>query len=387
MAAPDESSLVAVVLPGPAAADAIRRTWDLGAAVTVIDPARSDVAHRLDRLAPTHVVDADGLRARPVGRPVPPGVGAVVTTSGTTGEPRAVLLDHAALAHSARAVTAALGLDPAADRWLACLPLSGVAGLAIVARAYVTGAELTVHPGFDADAVTAAAGPTTVVSLVATTLTRVLAHDAAAVGRFHTVLLGGGPIPAGLRARAEATGTRVVTTYGMTETGGGCVHDGHPLAGVTIDLAPGTDEILVRGPVLLRGLRLPDRDALLSGDTFATGDVGAWTADGRLTVVDRIKDLIITGGVNVSPTRVEDALRADDLADLAVAGVPDDEWGERVVAFVVATGTAPTLAALRDRGRAGGLAPAELPREVRAVDAIPRSTAGKVLRRALRDGS
>lgn len=384
MTAPDESSLVAVLLPGPDAADAVRRAWDHGAAVGVIDPTRSDAGALLDRLAPTHVVDADGLHPRSGGRRVPPGVGAVVTTSGTTGAPRSVLLDHAALAHSARAVTAALGLDPTVDGWLACLPLSGVAGLAIVARAHVTGAGLTVHPIFDVDAVAAAATGATIVSLVATTLTRLLTHDPGAVGRFHTVLLGGGPIPTGLRARAEATGTRVVTTYGMTETGGGCVHDGHPLSGVTIDLAPGTAEILVRGPVLLRGLRLPDRDALLSGDTFATGDVGAW-ADGRLTVVDRIKDLIITGGVNVSPTRVEDALRADDLADVAVAGWPDEEWGERVVAFVVPTAAAPDLAQLRERGRAHGLTAAELPREVCVVDVVPRSPAGKVLRRVLRD--
>ncbi len=387
MAAPDESSLVAVVLPGPAAADAVRRTWDVGAAVAVVDPARPDAAALVDRLAPTHLVDADGLRARPAGRPVPDGVGAVVTTSGTTGAPRAVLLDHAALAHSARAVTAALGLDPATDGWLACLPLAGVAGLAIVARAHVTGAALAVQPGFDPAAVAAAGGPRTVVSLVATTLARLLAHDPDAVGRFHTVLLGGGPIPAGLRTRAAAAGARVVTTYGMTETGGGCVHDGHPLTGVHVDLAPGTDEILVRGPVLLRGLRLPDRDALLGGDTFATGDVGAWTGDGRLTVVDRIKDLVITGGVNVSPTRVEEALRADDLADVAVAGRPDEEWGERVVAFVVPTGDAPTLAALRDRGRAAGLTAPELPREVQVVATVPRSPAGKVLRRVLRDGA
>jgi o-succinylbenzoate---CoA ligase len=384
--APDESSLVAVALTGRAAADAIRTTWDRGGAVAVVDPDRPGLGALLDRLAPTHVLDADGLRTRTGGRPVPAGVGAVVTTSGTTGEPRAVLLDHAALAHSARAVTAALGLDPHRDAWLACLPLSGVAGLAIVARAHVTGAGLTVHPGFDPAAVAAAADPTTVVSLVATTLTRLLAHDADAVGRFHTILLGGGPIHADLRTRVQDTGARVVTTYGMTETCGGCVHDGHPLAGVTIDLAPGTDEILVHGPVLLRGLRLPDRDALLAGDTFATGDVGAWTGDGRLSVVDRIKDLIITGGVNVSPTKVEDALRGDDLEDVAVAGAEDAEWGERVVAFVVPAGRVPTLSTLRERGRARGLLAAELPREVRVVAGIPRSPAGKILRRVLRRG-
>jgi len=383
--APDDSSLVAVLLPGPAAAAAVRRIWDTGMAATIVDPAHPDPVPILDRLAPTHVLDADGTHRRPGGRPVPAGVGAVVTTSGTTGAPRAVMLDHAALAHSARAVTTALDLDPATHRWLACLPLHHVAGLAIVARAHVTGTALTVHSRFSVDAVAAAADPATVVSLVPTTLARLLEHDAAAVGRFHTVLLGGGPIPLALRERAAAAGTRVVTTYGLTETGGGCVHDGHPLADVTIELAPGTGEVLVRGPVLLRGLRLGDRDAVRTDTAWATGDVGAWAPDGRLTIVDRLKDLIITGGVNVSPTRVENALRGPDLVDLAVAGAPDDEWGERVVAWVVPVDRAPSVAALRDRGRGAGLTTAELPREVRVLDAVPRSPGGKVLRRLLRD--
>ena len=308
-----------------------------------------------------------------------------MTTSGTTGTARAVMLDHTALRASALAVSDALRVDPDADRWLACLPLSGVAGLAIVARAHATGAPLTVHDRFDVDAVADAAGAATLVSLVPTTLRRLLDAHPEALGRFRTILLGGGPIPERLRAAAERAGATLATTYGLTETGGGCVHDGHPLAGVEIRLAPVTGEILVRGPIVMRGHRdavdpSPWRDGWL-----ATGDVGRWNATGALEVIDRIKDLVITGGVNVSPVAIERRLvDVPGVDDLAIVGVPDPEWGERVVACVVADGTPPSLDAVRRHGEAVGLTPAELPREVRVVDEIPRSAGGKVLRRRLR---
>ncbi len=394
MTTPGDSQLVAVVLRPPEAAVAVRRAWDRGRAVTVLDPAAPRVRERLTALAPTHVVDADGERPRPGGRGVAAGVGAVVATSGTTGLPRLVELTFDAMRASATGVHAALGVDRARDRWLACLPLHHIAGLAIVARAHWTETPLTVHERFDLAAVSGAAGTSTLISVVPTTLRRLLDAHPTDLARFRRVLVGGAPIPAVLRTAALAAGVHVVTTYGLTETGGGCVHDGHPLPGVDIAVAAAAGargEILVRGPVLFRGYRAAgDRDAPDRPDRdgwFPTGDVGQLDAAGHLAAVDRLGDLIITGGVNVSPIAVEAGLAdAPGVAELAVAGRPDDEWGERVVAYVVPTDPTapPTLTALRAAGAASGLAPAELPREVRVCSEIPRTAGGKILRARLR---
>jgi acyl-CoA synthetase (AMP-forming)/AMP-acid ligase II len=146
-------------------------------------------------------------------------------------------------------------------------------------------------------------------------------------------------------------------------------------------------EVLVRSAVVMRGYRLDDAAtaSVVEPDGWLhTGDVGE-TRAGRLHVVDRVKDLVISGGVNVSPTEVEAVLsRHPDVEDVCVVGVADDEWGERVVAFVVPAGAnAPDVAALRDFGRAE-LSAAKLPREIRVVSEIPRSGSGKPLRRMLR---
>lgn len=386
----DESNLVAIVLPAPEAAAAVARAWDAADAVAVLDhrlPA-GRLTGLLAAIGPTHLLAAGGLRTLG-GEPVSSEVGAVVSTSGTTGEPRLVALAQGALHASAVAVHRALGGDPRSDRWLACLPLHHVAGLAILARARATGSALVVHAGFDPDAVVAAAGECTLVSLVPTTLQRVLDRDASALGRFRRVLLGGGPIPAAARAAAVGAGASVVTTYGLTETGGGCVHDGHPLDGVEVKLGV-DDEILVRGPVVMAGYHRDPRAtaAALDSDGFLhTGDVGAWDAGGGLVVIDRRRDLIITGGVNVSPTAVDRALGdGPGVADVCVVGAADPEWGERVVACVVPAdrNAPPSLASLRSHGAERGLTPAELPRELRVVAAIPRTAGGKPRRVALR---
>jgi O-succinylbenzoic acid--CoA ligase len=399
MADVDQAELVAVLARGPEGAAAVGRAWDRGNAVAALDPGAPEAVlrERLAQLRPTRVDDGDGPVSRRDGLPVPAAVGAVVSTSGTTGSPRAVQLDHAALAASARAVHAAIGAAPD-DGWLCCLPLHAVAGLAIVARARTLGLPLTVHARFDPDAV--AAAPTagranaTLVSLVATMLGRLLDRDAP-VAAFRTILLGGGPVPAPLVARAIAAGAHVATTYGMTETGGGCVHDGHPLDGVEVRLAPATGEtaetgeILVRGPVVMRGYhRDPEATARAFTDDgwLRTGDLGAFGDDGRLQVVDRMRDLVITGGVNVSPTAVERVLvEHPTVGEVCVAGAPDDEWGERVVAFVVPAPDAapPSLESLRAFARER-LTAAELPREIRVVTEIPRTAGGKPRRVSLR---
>jgi O-succinylbenzoic acid--CoA ligase len=400
----DQAELVAVLARGPRGAAAVARAWDEGAAVAPLDPGAPEalLRERLEHLRPTRLDDGGGPTLRSGGIPVPAGTGAVVSTSGTTGNPRAARLDHAALTASARAVHEALGAGPA-HAWLCCLPLHSIAGLAILARARTYGLPLAVHERFDPDAVAAAATTatgSTLVSLVPTMLARLLDRDAP-VARFHTILLGGAPVPGPLVARATAAGARVATTYGMTETGGGCVHDGHPLHGVEIRLAmldrataaaePGaTGEILVRGAVVMHGYH---RDPAASARAFTpdgwlrTGDVGTFDPAGRLRVVDRLRDLVITGGVNVSPTSVERVLAEHPgIAEVCVAGSPDREWGERVVAFVIPTRreAPPSLEAVRAFAR-GRLTPAELPREVRIVEVIPRTPGGKPRRAALRD--
>ena len=259
----------------------------------------------------------------------------MVATSASTGTPKGVVLTHAAVAASAQATSARLGVDPAVHRWLACLPVSHIGGLSVVTRALLTGTPLTVLAGFEAAQVSAEAAGNVLVSLVPTALARVKA-DA-----FYKVVLGGSAPPASLPPN-------VVTTYGMTETGSGVVYDGVALDGVEISLSPAS-EVLLRGPMLLRAYR--DGTAPLDRDGwFATGDAGVIDETGRLQIKGRISDMIITGGENVWPSAVEHIIRQHPgVAEVAVSSRPDPEWGERLVACVVPAHPAgpPSLAELR----------------------------------------
>lgn len=380
---------MAVVLDRPAAAATIRAAWDDGEAVAVLDPAAPPAVldELLGRLRPTDLVDPGGRHHRAGGVPVADTVRAVVLTSGTTARPKAVELTRAGLEASGAGGNAALGLE-ADDRWLVCLPLHHVAGLAILARAAVGGHAVTVHPSFDAAAV--AASPrderTTLVSVVPTMLGRLL--DAGApLHEYHRVVVGGAPLPAALRGRAERLGVPVVDAYGLSETWGGFVLDGIPIPGA--DVTIGEDaEIRVRGPMVFRGYRAdPDATAAAfdADGWFRTGDVGDWGDDRRLRLVDRRRDVVISGGVNVSPTAVESVLAEHpDVADICVTGADDPQWGERVVAFVVprAGASVPTVDELRAFGRDRLRAPG-LPRQVVAIAAIPRTAGGKAQRRRL----
>ncbi len=402
MAAVADRALTAVVLARPDAAEAVGRCWDRDEAVAVVDPDLPSAAleQLLDALAPTHVLDGSGRRARAGGVPVESAVAAVVVTSGTTGSPKLVELSTAGAEAIGRGFAHAIGREDD-DRALVCVPLHHVAGLAILARARVTGTPVTVHPSFDVDAVATApaAVGASVVSLVPTMLARLLAAGAP-LDAYRVLVLGGAPLPAGLRTRAEAVGARVVDAYGLSETWGGVVVDGTPLEGAEIELAPvvdgggggadaGVGEIVVRGPMVMARYRGdPDATAaVLSADGwFRTGDLGRRT-DAGLRVVDRLKDIIVSGGVNVSPTAVESVLgAAPGVRDVCVAGLPDEEWGERVVAYVVPAdaGAPPTLPDLRAFA-ADRLPRAGLPKEVVLVEEIPRTAGGKALRRALRE--
>jgi len=369
----------------------VKMSWELGEAVVVVDPRapRAKVASLLEAVRPTHLVDSTGRQTLRYGQPVPSAVAAVVTTSGTTAEPRHVVLTREAMQASARAVGEALELAAEEDRWLACVPVHHVAGLAIVARSYFCDTALTVHPHFDVGEVTGSAGPCSLVSVVPTMLARLL-EAGAPLHRFRRVLVGGGPIPEGLLRRAAEAGASVLTTYGLTETGGGCVHDGKPLAGVEVAISPG-GEILVRSAVVMSGYHRDEAatSAVITPDGWLrTGDLGSISTDGCLSMLDRIKDVIVTGGVNVSPSAVERVLLEHPaVVDVCVTGVSDSEWGERVVAFVVPSDGEhpPTVSDLRAFG-SERLSRPELPREVVHVNSLPRLPGGKVLRRRLRYG-
>jgi O-succinylbenzoic acid--CoA ligase len=333
-------------------------------------PARTAL---LDAMGVARVVDETGATALGGGRPVAEGDALVMATSGTTGTPKGVVLTHDAVAASARATSAHLGVDPDRHRWLACLPLNHVGGLSVITKALCTGTPLEVLDGFDVERVTAASGPDVLVSLVPTALRRL------GSARWHTVVLGGSTPPDDLPAH-------VVSTYGLTETGSGVVYDGVALPGVEVGIDPLSAEVRLRGPMLARAYR--DGLGLLDGQGWlATGDAGSWDRDGKLRIDGRLSELIVTGGENVWPAPVERILaRHRAVAEVAVAGRPDPEWGERVVAWVVPVAgvEAPTLPDLRDLVRAE-LAAYAAPRQLVVVPNLPKTSIGKVQRGRLPD--
>ncbi|HEX7132553.1 MAG TPA: fatty acid--CoA ligase family protein [Iamia sp.] len=353
--------LVAVEARGTAEfVDRLRRAWDDGDALLPIDPRLPAAARAalVERMGDAPVDDGDAL---------------VVATSGSTGEPKGVVLTHDALAAHAAAVHGHLGVGPG-DRWLACLPLAHVGGLGVVVRALVDGIPLTVHDGFDLDAARAArdAGAT-LTSLVPTALDR-LGSDG-----WRWIVLGGS---------ADTVASRppnVVRTYGLTESGGGVVYDRRPLPGVSIEARDG--EIWLRSPTLARGLRQPDGSVVdrRRDGWLPTGDAGRVDPDGTVHVTGRVDEMIVTGGENVWPTAVERALLTHpQVAEVAVAGRPDPEWGERVVAWVVPADRSdpPALDALRDHV-AITLPRSSAPRQLVMVEALPRTALGKVARGSL----
>jgi O-succinylbenzoic acid--CoA ligase len=306
----------------------------------------------------------------------PADVRLVVATSGSTGAPKLVALTHDAVLASVAASARRIG---ATGPWVLALPPTYVAGVQVVVRSLVAGHEpvLLERDGWPA-------GEGWFVSLVPTQLGRLLDEDdaVAALRRAHTVLLGGGPIDPVLRARAAAAGVRMVATYGAAETAGGCVYDGLPLDGVAVAIGEG-GRIRIAGPTLFEeyvddpGLTA---QTLVDG-WYLTSDAGRIDEDGRLSVLGRVDDVVVSGGVNVPALAVAARLREHPaIFEAEVFGVPDDEWGNRVVAFVVGSVTLPEVrdwvAEVHPRSWA--------PREVFVYDeALPLLPNGKPDRQAM----
>jgi o-succinylbenzoate---CoA ligase len=307
----------------------------------------------------------------------------VIATSGSTGEAKAAELSAAALTASAAASLRRIGAGPG-ERWLCCLPTFHIAGIGVLVRSLIAGLEPVIVPAVSPEIL--AASGCAHVSLVPTQLRRLL-DAGAGPGPIKSVLLGGAASGAALLAEARNAGWRVVTTYGMSETCGGCVYDGVPLDDVAVRL--GADAgIDISGPVLFSGyLGQPELTALALRDGwFHTADLGWWRPDGSLSVRGRADDVINTGGEKVVPGEVEAALGTyDGVADVVVLGLPDSEWGEAVTAFVVAADPAdpPDEADLRSHVR-GAVSVYAAPKRVVVVPELPLLPSGKPDRMALR---
>ncbi|WP_022917162.1 o-succinylbenzoate--CoA ligase [Ruania albidiflava] len=316
-----------------------------------------------------------------------PEVALVLSTSGSSsGRGRPVGLTAAALRASAAATAERLA---GPGQWLLTLPAHHVAGVQVLCRSVLAGTvPVRTPPGpFRPEVLarTIAQMRTDVpryVSLVPTQLVRVLRSEeaVAALRSCAAVLVGGAATSTAVLTQARAAGVQVVTTYGMTETCGGCVYDGVPLPGVQVRLGA-AGRVLLAGPMLAVGYLDGGEQPFVEADGqrwLATGDAGQLT-DGVLTVVGRIDEVIVTGGVNVHPVAVESALsEAREVAEVCVVGVPDAEWGQLVTAVVVpAPGSAVSLAALRDRTGGGPHAP----RALVTVPSLPVRGPGKTDRR------
>ena len=319
---------------------------------------------------------------RPAAPVTEPDAAVVVVTSGSTGTPKAVVLAAAAITAAADGFRARHG----AFNWACALPTHYVAGLMVLARGLLDrphGGAGVRHAAPDLHDLTPAAGRNAI-SLVPTQLVRAL-RDASLSERlagFDAVLVGGAALPAGTREAARAAGIKLLTSYGMSETCGGCVFDGEPLPGVTVELDK-AGRISIGGPQLFSGYRLdPEATAAsLVAGRLLTNDRGEWH-DGRLRVLGRLDDVVISGGVNVDLAAAQRVL--DELApgQGVLLAVPDAEWGARIVLASTAPGL--DLAAWRARLRPR-LAAAALPRQLLTVAALPRTSSGKIDRQQLRD--
>ena len=373
-AAPGEP--VALVLPpGQEFALAFHGCLLLGCPAVPVDPSRSE-AERGELTRGCEVIVDGPLEghedpaARPRSRFEPDEIAVVMHTSGSTGAPAPVELTYRNLWWSAAGSAVALGLDPE-ERWLCCLPVAHVGGLSILVRSAIYATTAIVHERFDTDAVlavlTGEEGPT-MVSLVPTMLGRLLDAGLERPPALRHALLGGAPAPDGLLARAQRAGVPVAPTWGMTEAASQVTTFGRPLFCTTVGVTE-AGELMVDGPTVSPSCERP----------LATGDLGRIEPGGEVVVTGRASATIITGGENVQPALVEEAVESHPaVLECGVYGRPDPEWGEAVVAVIVLREGAEVDAAELGKWCRERLAPFECPKEFRFAGSLPRTGAGKI---------
>lgn len=368
--------------PGEDFAAALHGCLLLGAVAVPID-LRLGAAEREARMRGVAATVEGPLYGPPLAHVDPHREDAVATvmyTSGSTAAPKRVSLTYGNWLWNALGSAVALGLD-LEERWLCPMPLAHVGGLSILLRSAIYGTTVVLADRFDVDAVKRDLSDRerriTLVSLVPTMLSRLLDAGLERPPTLRSALLGGGPIPPPVVRRAQAAGVPVASTYGMTEACSQIATRGWPLTGVELRVAA-DGELLVRGPTVAPGAIAPD-------GWLHTGDLGALDERGRLTVIGRRSETIVTGGENVAPAEVEAVLLEHHaVADAAVHARPDADWGERLVATVVLRdGTEASPEELR-KHCAARLASFKVPKAVELADALPRSPAGKLLRGELR---
>lgn len=359
-----------------------------------------DRLHRLDRL-PAGNWKSLKNRKSPEGVGIdvpavvcPQDVALIIATSGSEGLPKAVMLTHGALAAAAEASTATIPLR-LGDVWLDCLPLNHIGGLAILWRCFAAGAAVRLHERFDATVVwqEISAGRVSHISLVPAMLARLLDIGELTATplppSLRCALIGGAALSRPLWLRARAAGWPLFVSYGMSETAAQIVtlpptdewHEGlvgAPLPGV--DIAIGNDSrVRVRSPQLMQGY-LGETNSSIEDGWLRTGDLGCIDADGRLTLLGRADDVLISAGMNIHPQEIEAQLATcPGVGDVAVTATTDPVWGDVLAALLVGTAEAE---AVREWSTAHLPAPLR-PRRFLRVAALPRSTLGKLERRQL----
>lgn len=357
-----------------------------------------DLERALTGTAPIHPHAPGPAPQLPDGS-LPDDLAVAIATSGSTGAPKLSLLTAASLIASAEATAERLG---GPGQWLLALPPHHIAGLQVLLRSIAAGTTpvvidpSTVTPFALVEATAGMSAERRYTSLVPTMLARLVADPVGleALRRFDAILVGGAATPAPLLDHARSEGVRVVTTYGMSETGGGCVYNGMPLKGVSVR-TDAEGALLLGGPVLAHGYLGLDSDAFVMQDGqrwFRTRDLGTVDGEGRVTVLGRADDVINTGGLKVTPRPVEEAVLAHvpAVTGAVVVGVPDPEWGQAVGLAVVTSPGGPPLghvteadvAQIREMLRPHLPAHA-LPRRVLVIPEIPALGPGKPDRAAV----
>jgi len=343
----------------------------------------------VDRNARTIALADDNFPA--TSKSLPPDIAVVIATSGSEGAPRHVMLSDASLDAAAAAANRHLALQ-AGDLWLDCLPLHHIAGLSILWRCARAGAGILLHDGFVAEAVATALGqhPVSHLSLVPAMLAALLDTGVRPPDSLRHVVVGGAALPMNLYQRATAAGWPLNPSYGMSETAAqvatytladGPWHEGlvgQPLGSNEFALTADM-RIRIRGPQVMPGY--VEGGGVDADGWLTTGDLGKIDENGRLTVTGRADDMLISGGCNVHPLEVESCLAGcPGIRDSAVTGLPDETWGDLVIALVVGDATP---ASIEDWCRAR-LPAAARPRRIVRLASLPRNATGKLERSALR---